>query len=340
MGCGQVSAKASPVRSVQGVGQNRCSGQAFTRGILGQKKGGAPPAEDLIPALLVRGSRAVRPVRLRVGTAGRPSNLGVNTWPGDRRMRATDQTRRVDDMRVGAAVRAVRVRRRLTQANLAAIARVSQPTVSRVERGHPGQLSLDAIRAIGAALEIRVILMARWRGGELDRLLNARHAALHESVARHFATLDGWVVKPEVSFSVYGERGVIDMLGWHAATRALLVVELKTEIVDVNELLGTLDRKRRLARSVAGELGWEPSSVSTWLIVMEDRTNRRRIAAHRAMLRNALPDDGRAARRWLSMPAGGIDAMSMWPAARSVRQPGREPPHPFGPGRRMHPKKR
>src|SRR5438093_8838413 len=126
------------------------------------------------------------------------------------------------------------------------------------------------------------------------------------------------------------------MLGWHAATRALLVVELKTEIVDVNELLGTLDRKRRLARSVVGELGWEPSSVSTWLIVTSDRTNRRRIAAHRTMLRNALPDDGRTAHGWLRMPAGGMAAMSMWPAGR----PSGQPPHPFAPSRRMHPKKR
>ena len=194
---------------------------------------------------------------------------------------------------------------------------MSVPLVSRLEHGHVESLTVRSVRAIAAALEIRVDLVARWRGGELDRLLSARHAALHESVAQHFATLGGWTVRPEVSFSVYGERGVIDMLGWHAATRALLVAELKTEIVDVNELLGTLDRKRRLARSAAAELGWEPSSVSTWLVVTEDRTNRRRIAAHRTMLRNALPDDWRAVGRWLRMPAGGIAAMSMWPAANA-----------------------
>lgn len=35
---------------------------------------------------------------------------------------------------------------------------------------------------------------------------------------------------PEVSFSIYGQRGVIDILAWHAATRSLLVIELKTEM--------------------------------------------------------------------------------------------------------------
>jgi hypothetical protein len=40
---------------------------------------------------------------------------------------------------------------------------------------------------------------------------------------------------------------VIDILGWHAAARMILVIELKTEFVDINETMGTLDRKDRLA---------------------------------------------------------------------------------------------
>ncbi len=88
---------------------------------------------------------------------------------------------------------------------------------------------------------------ARWRGGELDRLLNARHSAMHELVAGRFAQLPGWQIVPEASFSIYGERGAVDVLGWHAARGMLLVVELKTEIVDVQDLLASVDRKRRLA---------------------------------------------------------------------------------------------
>jgi len=55
------------------------------------------------------------------------------------------------------------------------------------------------------------------------------------------------------------------------------VIELKTAIADVNELLGTADRKRRLAAQVARERGWDPRTVSQWLIVADTRTNRRRL---------------------------------------------------------------
>jgi transcriptional regulator with XRE-family HTH domain len=218
----------------------------------------------------------------------------------------------MDDLRLGALFRAARVRRRLRQSDVAAMAHVSTATVCRLERGHLESLSVGTVRRIAAVLDIRVDLTGRWRGGELDRLMNAGHSALHESVARHFESLREWVVRPEATFSVYGERGAIDVLCWHAARRALLVVELKTEIVDVNELLGTLDRKRRLAGAAAREFGWRPSSVSVWLVVAAGRTNRRRIRVHRAMLANALPDDASMVKRWLANPAGSLAALSTW----------------------------
>ena len=121
-------------------------------------------------------------------------------------------------------------------------------------------------------------------------MLNARHSELHELVARWFAEeLPEWVLAPEVSFAIYGERGVIDILAWHEPTRSLLVIELKTAIADVNELLGTMDRKKRLAAQVARDRGWDPLTVSQWLIVADTRTNRRRLDAHMTVIRNAFP---------------------------------------------------
>jgi len=219
----------------------------------------------------------------------------------------------MDDLGVGAAFRHVRRRRGWRQTDLAARAGVSAATIGRIERGHIATLALDTMRRVAAALEIRLDLRARWRAGDLDRLLNAAHSELHELVARHFADqLPAWVLAPEVSFSIFGERGVIDILAWHPGRRALLVIELKTDIADVNELVGTLGRKRRLAAQVARERGWDPVVVSTCLIVTESRTNRRRIEQHRAMLRAAFPDDGNAVRRWLSDPSGPISGMSGW----------------------------
>jgi len=227
----------------------------------------------------------------------------------------------MDGQRTGAAIRLVRLRRRWRQSDVALAAGVSSSTVSRIERGHVGSLSLDTVAAIAASLDIRLDLIPRWRSGDLDRLLNARHGALHESVARWFRELREWLVRPEVSFAVYGERGVIDLLAWHAARRALLVIELKTDIVDVNDLLGTVDRKRRLARNVASEVGWHAESVSAWVIVASGRTNRRRIAAHGAVLRSAFPMDGRGIDGWMRAPEGAVAALSTWPDlhAQNVR---------------------
>jgi hypothetical protein len=176
-------------------------------------------------------------------------------------------------------------------------------------------MRLDEVRRVAAALDIRIDVFARWRAGDLDRLLNARHSELHELVARWFAEeLPEWVLAPEVSFSIYGERGVIDILAWHQKTGSLLVIELKTAVADVNELLGTMDRKKRLAAQVASERGWNPKSVSTWLIVADTRTNRRRLDAHMAVIRNAMPDGTWAIRRWLRRPRETLAAVTVWAA--------------------------
>jgi transcriptional regulator with XRE-family HTH domain len=225
------------------------------------------------------------------------------------------------DQQFGALIRFVRIRLRWRQCDLARRASVSQTMVSRIERGHLGSVSLDTIRRVAAALDIRVDVTGRWRGGDLGRLLNARHSALNESVIRVVGR-PGWLLAPEVSFSIYGERGAIDLLAWHPEQGTLLVIELKTEIVDVNELVGTFDRKIRLAAQVARDHGWAIESgtaISAWLIVSDTRTNRRRVQDHAGLLGAAYPDDGRAVRRWLAKPNGSIRGLSFWPATPAAR---------------------
>jgi hypothetical protein len=136
---------------------------------------------------------------------------------------------------------------------------------------------------------------------------------MHDAIARVFAGLDGWSMEPEVSFSIYGERGIIDVLAWHPVRRILLVIELKTELVDVNELMGSVDRKRRLAIEIARQRGWDPVSVSTWVVIAEGRTNRRAVAAHAATLRAKFPTDGRSVARWLRRPEGRMHGLGFLP---------------------------
>lgn len=146
----------------------------------------------------------------------------------------------MDDQRIGWSLRSIRIRKRWRQADLADRAKVSRWVVLRIEQGRLGSVPLGKIRAVAAALDARLDAAVRWHGGDLSRLVSARHARMHEILARYFVGLPGWVVEPEVSFSVYGERGIIDVLAWHPTSRILLVIELKTEVVDINEMLGTL----------------------------------------------------------------------------------------------------
>jgi hypothetical protein len=173
-------------------------------------------------------------------------------------------------------------------------------------------------------VDVRIELTPRWRGGDADRLLNRGHSLLAESFAAFMATAAGWVVEPEVSFAIYGERGVIDQLAWHRATGHLLVIELKTEFVDINEMLGTIDRKVRLARTIATARGWASHAVSVWVIAPSTRTNRRHAAQHAALLRTRLRLDGRQLRPFLRNPSEATSGLAFWTDSnpRSTRPEG------------------
>jgi hypothetical protein len=188
--------------------------------------------------------------------------------------------------------------------------------MSRIERGHIEEVTVGTLDRAAARLGIRLDLVPRWHGGELDRLLNADHAALLEVVSRRFVSFRGWIAVPEVTFSIFGERGSIDLLAWHAETRSVLVIELKTAVVDIHDLLATLDRKRRLAPRIARDRGWDARSVSAWIAITDTATNRRRVEAHEVALRSALPARGVAMARWLRNPTGSFAGLSFLSVAR------------------------
>ena len=95
-----------------------------------------------------------------------------------------------------------------------------------------------------------------WQGEALDRLRDERHAAIVERVLR-LLTAEGWIARTEVSFSEYGERGSIDVFALHPKVGALLVIEVKSAVPDLQATLSNLDRKTRLAPGLARALGWE-----------------------------------------------------------------------------------
>jgi transcriptional regulator with XRE-family HTH domain len=221
----------------------------------------------------------------------------------------------MDGSRIGRGLRAIRIRANSTQKEVADGAKVPRAVIGSVERGDLARVRVEQLLAIAVALRADLDIVLRWNGTELDRLLNAGHSAMHELVVG-ILTAAGWEAVPERSFSIWGERGVVDLLAWHAATRSLLVVELKTEIVEVQRLIGTVDRYRRLAPQVVRDLGWEPLVVAVWVAVAESPTNRRRLGEHAGVLRAAFPSDGRTVPGWLRRPSGALAALSFLSDAR------------------------
>lgn len=204
-------------------------------------------------------------------------------------------------------------------------ARVSQSAVSDMERGRIDRYSVRTIRRTMGALDASVGLDPMWGGrGDLDRLLDADHATL----TSHWTDLHrdaGWETWNEASYSVYGERGRIDLLAFHASSGILEVTECKTGIWDLQQTLGTLDEKVRLAPGVAALRGWRPAAVIGALVVLDGTTVRRRIHEHATLLA-PFSLRGRAARAWVRRPrplARGVGLLALVSPPTNQGRPGR-----------------
>lgn len=214
----------------------------------------------------------------------------------------------MDSVRVGIQIRALRRQRRWTQEELGRRTGFSGAQISRIERGLADRVAIRKLERIllelGARLHVRIL----WRGEELDRLLDRDHARMVERVLDLLAH-DGWLAMPEVSFHVAGERGSIDILAWHATTRSLLVIEVKSVVPDIQATIGGLDRKARLGPMIARDRGLVPRFVARLLVVPDDRTSRRRVDAFASTFDRALPARTNVVKRWLATPVGTLEGV-------------------------------
>jgi transcriptional regulator with XRE-family HTH domain len=221
------------------------------------------------------------------------------------------------DLELGRLVRALRRRRRWRQEDCASRAGVHRSTWSRLEGGHVDGMTVGVLRRCLAVLEVRAELKAHWRGAQIERLRDDRHAGL-EAAWKDRLERWGWTVVAEVSYSRYGERGRIDLLAWQPRLRILVVIEVKSEIVDVQALLGGLDAKARLGASVARETGLgTPAMVVPMLLVAEGSTNRGRIRGLDSLF-SRFERRGRRAASWLRKPAGPVSGLLVFSDLRPV----------------------
>ncbi len=193
---------------------------------------------------------------------------------------------------------------------------MSQTTYSRAERGEIVDLKLVTLDRIVTALDAYLAVDIRYQGGRADRLIDRAHAAVVELVVSALRTA-GWETHLEFSFNVFGERGSVDVLAWHAATRTLLIVEVKSRFTDLQELLLALGRKLRLVPEEARrELGWDAVAIGRVVVAPGTSENRNVIARHASIFEATLPANAPAIRAWIRRPRGPI--AGVWLVSREA----------------------
>lgn len=200
------------------------------------------------------------------------------------------------------AVRTLRLKRGWRQADLAARAGCTRQAISRLECGGAGKLKLATLDAIVHALGASLDVVLRWEGALLDRTLDAAHARIVEIVVAQLRGW-GWETRLEVSFNHYGDRGRVDVLAYHPATGTLLIIEVKTVIGDLQDALGRLDVKVRLASVLADSMGWPRPRHALPAIVLADSRGARALVSRHPAAFARFPLRGRQALAWLRRPA-------------------------------------
>ena len=222
-----------------------------------------------------------------------------------------------DDLRrlIGRTIRQTRLALGLTQARVGEGVGLSQTEISAIERAiYPDMPLATAVRVLDA-LDIRVEfrLVPPYVAGRGESRDEA-HARCVGYVARRLEQA-GWRVAREVPVGGSRWRGFIDILAFHPEARVLLIVEIKTEIVDVGEIDRQLSSYEREAWSATHGLGWRPSSVVGALVLLGTEANDASIRRHRDAFGSAYPVDGRAFGQLVRSPL----------VALPQSQPGRRP---------------
>jgi hypothetical protein len=170
--------------------------------------------------------------------------------------------------------------------------------VSRWERTALEECTVVQLERWAVALGGHASLELRIQGER--PLTDEQHAAIQNWLVGVLRRA-GWVAEAEVSFNHYGDRGRIDVLAFNSTRGCVLVTEIKTRLVDAQELLGGLDVKRRIARKLAAERGWPTTATVGAIVFRESTTTRRRLQAHRDLFAG-YSLRGRGAMAWLRHP--------------------------------------
>jgi hypothetical protein len=171
-------------------------------------------------------------------------------------------------------------------------------------RGRCPDVPVRTIDKLLVAMGARLVLDASAPFLFNPRQRDVVHATCTTHVARRLERA-GWHVATEVEIGDGRSRGWIDVLAWHPASGALLVIEVKTELRDLGAIERSLNWYEREAWAVARRLGWRPRRITGCLLLLATEAVETRLRENRDALARLFP--GRARELANLAAEGGVD---------------------------------
>ena len=217
--------------------------------------------------------------------ACRTANGGIRTVRYTIAMGSGSVPRFIQD--VGRIIQDVRAALRMTQDELSRLSGVSQSQISRIERGRVSDLRIDVLDRLLTALGIRYWLERSRPASRARRRTSSTRAAPPTPVdgsGRRSGSSSG---RSRLGATAHAVGSICSRIT--LTRKALLVVEIKTEIVDIGAIERTLNWYRREAFRVARRFGWQPRQVNAALLLLDSRSNDDRVTSNQTVFRQAFP---------------------------------------------------
>jgi DNA-binding XRE family transcriptional regulator len=183
--------------------------------------------------------------------------------------------------------RETRVMLDISQQVLADAAGVSRSLIAAIETGRANP-SLDVVMRIGDVLGLELELVGRPPIAVGTRTRGAVHARCSGYVDRRLCG-NGWETRREVEIVGDRSHGWIDLLAFDPRTRVLVIVEVKTWLEDMGAIERQLAWYERAARDVAAGIGWQPNSITSWLLLLASDEVEASLRRNRDLLHIAFP---------------------------------------------------
>jgi hypothetical protein len=159
--------------------------------------------------------------------------------------------------------------------------------VSLVERFRIADLPVSTMCRLTDALGVDVDLRLIVPHSIGRRQRDAAHARCVGYVARRLERA-GWLVATEVEVGGGRWLGFVDVLAYHPVEHVLLVIEVKTQLLDIGEVERAIGLYERGCWDSARVRGWRPRATMAVLLVLATDENDRRMVANAVGLKRAF----------------------------------------------------